>query len=232
MPEKPFPPDLPGPWVEVERETVPYTFHSLFRIVEADLRYRRFDGRMSKPIKRVNFERGDAVGVLLYDAEQDVVVLVRQFRYPVYARLSPEARAGAGAREAWILEIVAGIVEAGQAAPEVGRRELLEEAGYIVQESLHFIATVYPSPGGTSERIHIYWGEVHAEGHTHTNGGLGGEGEDIQVVTVPFRAAMDMIAGGEIVDAKTIVALQYLALHKEERQPSQFWVKGQEGKDS
>lgn len=222
--EKPFPPDQPGPWVEIERETVSYTFHDLFRIVEAELRYRRFDGRMSEPIKRVNFERGDAVGVLLYDAEQDAVVLVRQFRYPVYVRLSPEARAGAGAQEAWILEIAAGIAEAGQTTPEVGRRELLEEAGYVVQGSLQFIATVYPSPGGTSERIHIYWGEVRAKERTHRGGGLEAEGEDTQVVTVPFQAAMDMIACGEIVDAKTIVALQHLALHKDKQPASQRLV--------
>ena len=224
MLETPFPPDQSGPWVEIERETVPYTFRGLFRVIEADLRYRRFDGRMSKSIKRINFERGDAVGVLLYDAEQDAVVLVRQFRYPVYVRLSPEARAGAGAQEAWILEIVAGVVEAGQTAPEVGRRELLEETGYVIQGSLHFIATIYPSPGGTSERIHIYWGEVRVQERTHTGGGLEAEGEDTQVFTVPFKAAMDMVAGGEIVDAKTIIALQHLALHKAERLSSQRLV--------
>jgi ADP-ribose pyrophosphatase len=187
---------------------------------------------MSKPIKRVNFERRDAAGVLLYDAAQDAVVLVRQFRYPVYARLSPEARAGPGAQGAWTLEIAAGIAEAGQTTPEVGRRELLEEAGYVVQGSLHFIATVYPSPGGTSERIHIYWGEVSASERTHTGGGLEAEGEDTQVVTVPFKAAMDMIAGGEIVDAKTIVALQHLALHKGDRPPSYHLAKGQEWEGS
>jgi nudix-type nucleoside diphosphatase (YffH/AdpP family) len=213
----PTPPPMPhptGPWVEIIQETVAYTFHKLFRIVEARLRFRRFDGRMSEPITRILFERGDAVGVVLYDAEQEAVVLVRQFRYPVYVRLSPEEQAGAGAQKAWILEVVAGMSSPDQPAPEVGRRELLEEAGYTVQGDLKFIATIYPSPGGSSERIHMYWGEVSATGQTHVGGGLEEEGEDTQVVTIPFQAAMDMIASGEIQDAKTILALQHLALHK------------------
>jgi GDP-mannose pyrophosphatase NudK len=162
----------------------------------------------------VQVERGDAVAVLLYDPHQDVVVLVRQFRYPVYAGLSEEDRQGEGARQAWLLEVVAGITEGDQSAPEVGRRELLEEAGYAVHGDLHFIATLYPSPGGSSERIHLYWGEVSAEEQAHAGGGLEEEGEDTEVVVLPFRAAMDMIAGGEICDGKTIAALQHLALSK------------------
>jgi nudix-type nucleoside diphosphatase (YffH/AdpP family) len=201
-----------GLWVEILQETVRYAFHGLFRIVEARLRYRRFDGRMSEPITRVNFERGDAVGVLLHDAEQDTVVLVRQFRYPVYAALSAEARQGKGAREAWLLEIVAGVIESDRSAPEVGRRELLEEAGYTVEGALNFIGTIYPSPGGSSERIHLYWAEVRAAEPAGTGGGLEDEGEDTEVVVLPFRAAMDMIARGEIRDGKTILTLQHLAL--------------------
>jgi nudix-type nucleoside diphosphatase (YffH/AdpP family) len=203
-----------GPWVEILQETVRYAFHGLFRIVEARLRYRRFDGRMSKLITRVNFERCDAVGVLLYDTERDAVVLVRQFRYPVYAALSTEARQGKGAREAWLLEIVAGVIEGDRSAPEVGRRELLEEAGYAVEGALNFIATIYPSPGGSSERIHLYWAEVRATEPAGAGGGLEDEGEDTEVVVLPFRAAMDMMARGEIYDGKTIVALQHLALRQ------------------
>jgi ADP-ribose pyrophosphatase len=167
---------------------------------------------MSKPVTRVNFERGGAVGVLLYDPDQDAVVLVRQFRYPVYAALSTEARQGEGAREAWLLEIVAGVIKGDQSAPEVGRRELLEEAGYAVEGALNFIATLYPSPGGSSERIHLYWAEVRAAEPAGAGGGLEDEGEDTEVVRLPLRAAMTKIARGDIRDAKTIVALQHLAL--------------------
>ena len=141
MQNNPRPSDPGNQWVDIQQEDVKYTLGNLFRIVEASLRYRRFDGQMSKSITRANFERGDAVGVLLYNPQQDAVILVRQFRYPVYAGLSGEERQGAGAQQAWILEIVAGISEPGQSAPEVGRRELLEEAGYAVQGDLNFVAT-------------------------------------------------------------------------------------------
>ena len=214
MQNNPRPSDPGNQWVDIQQEDVKYTLGNLFRIVEASLRYRRFDGQMSKSITRANFERGDAVGVLLYNPQQDAVILVRQFRYPVYAGLSDEQRQGAGAQQAWILEIAAGIAEPGETAPRVGRRELLEEAGYAVHGNLNFVATIYPSPGGSSERIHVYWGEVSATGRTHAGGGLENEGEDTQVVTLPFQEAMDMIARGEIKDAKTILALQHLALAK------------------
>ena len=215
MKNNPHLPDPKNQWVDIQQENEKYSFHNLFRIVEAKLRYRRQDGQMTEPITRVNFERGDAVGVLLYDPEQDAVVLVRQFRYPFYARLSDGERQGERVQQAWILEIVAGIMEPGESSPTVGRRELLEEAGYAVQGDLGFIATIYPSPGGSSERIHVYWGEVSTAEQTHAGGGLKDEGEDTQVVVLPFQAAMDMVASGEIQDAKTILALQYLALHKD-----------------
>ena len=103
MRKTPFPAQGPDAWVEIESETERYAFRGLLRIVEARLRYRRSDGEMSKPVTRVNFARGDAVGVLLHDPRQEAVVLVRQFRYPVYAGLSEEERRGEGARQAWLL---------------------------------------------------------------------------------------------------------------------------------
>jgi ADP-ribose pyrophosphatase len=202
----------PEPLVEILRERVPWSLGALFRIVEARLRFRRFDGRMSAPITRISFERGDAAGVLLYDPQRDAVLLVRQFRFPLYAALDPEARAGEGARQAWILETVAGIADGDQTGPQVAQRELLEESGYAVSGPLHRIATVYPSPGASSERIHLYWGEVDATHKVAPGGGLEEEGEDTEVVAIPLNEALAMIASGEIQDAKTILALQHLAL--------------------
>ena len=206
-------PDV-SPWVKILDQVEEYSFGSLFRVVRARLRHRRFDGQMSDPITRINFERGDSVGVLLYDTEDEAVVLVRQFRYPAYAGLAPTEQAGEGARKAWLLEIVAGIKDKGQTATEVAHRELLEEAGYEVLGDLQPIASIYPSPGGTSERIHLFIGEVNDRQRSGHGGGVGAEGEDIQIVVLPFRVAMSMIDRGEISDAKTIIALQHLALQK------------------
>ncbi len=202
------------PWVEVLDEREDYRFGGLFCIVLATLRYRRFDGEMSAQVQRINFERGDSVGVLLFDPKAEAVVLVRQFRYPVYAGLEPEARTGAGAQRAWLLEIVAGMQDSGRTVREVAHRELLEEAGYGLQGSLQPIATIYASPGGTSERIHIFLAEVKGGSPVGPGGGSASEGEDTQVVVLPLLEAMAMVARGEIQDAKTVVALQHLALQR------------------
>jgi ADP-ribose pyrophosphatase len=191
-----------------------YRFGEQFRVTRATLRYRRFDGQMSDPVTRFNFERGDSVGVLLYDPQDDAVVLVRQFRYPAYAGLDPDEREGDGASRAWLLEIVAGVVDEDQTIKEVAHRELLEEAGYQAKGELQPIGTIYPSPGGTSERIHLFLSEVDRRQRAGKGGGIAAEGEDIQIVILPLRQAMDMVTRGEICDAKTIIALQHLALLK------------------
>jgi nudix-type nucleoside diphosphatase (YffH/AdpP family) len=213
-PSKPPRPHEPGPWVKILDLAEDYKFGDLFRVIRATLQYRRFDGRMSAPITRINFERGDSVGVLLYDPDQDEVILVRQFRFPVYAGLDPADRGGEGARRAWLLEIVAGVQDKGLSVREVANKELLEEAGYKVKDKLEPIAVVYPSPGGTSEHIHLFLGEVAAGRRAGQGGGVVAEGEDTQIVVLPFDAAMDMVSRGEINDAKTVIALQHLALRK------------------
>jgi ADP-ribose pyrophosphatase len=207
-------PDNASPWVKILETVEDYSFGKLFRIIRATLQHRRFDGRMSDPVTRINFERGDSVGVLLYDPHDDMVVLVHQFRYPVYASLDPAERAGDGAKRAWLLEIVAGVQDAGRTVKDVAHKELLEEAGYEVIGELQPITTIYPSPGGTSERITLFLGEVDLCQRAEEGGGVAAEGEDIQIVLLPFHEAMDKVTHGEISDAKTIIALQHLALLK------------------
>ncbi len=214
MPGSPGKPSSDAPWVKILESSVDYTYRDLFRVIRTRLQYRRFDGRMSKPVTRISFERGDSVGILLYDPQGDAVVLVRQFRYPVYARLDPGAGAGGGAQQAWLLEVIAGILDEGETVKEVAHRELLEEAGCTIQGEPEPIGTFYVSPGGTSERIHLFLGHVDRRQHSGTGGGVAAEGEDTQVVVLPLAEAMDKVARGEIQDAKTILALQHLALRK------------------
>jgi ADP-ribose pyrophosphatase len=201
-----------GAWVKILDLVEDYSFGSMFRVSRATLRYRRFDGHMSEEITRINFERGDSVGVLLYDQDEDEVVLIRQFRYPVYASIDPEIIKEGGAKQAWLLEVVAGIIDPGYSAVEIASKELLEEAGYVVQGELRPIATFYPSPGGTSELISLFLGLVNHKDRLNAGGRLTSKGEDIQVESLPFQESMMMIGRGEICDAKTIIALQHLAL--------------------
>lgn len=202
--------------VNILDQIVDYSFGELFKIIRATLQFERYDGQMSKPMTRINFERADSVGILLYDPDRDEVVLTEQFRYPVYASLDPDKATGVGAKKAWLLEIVAGVQDAGKTVIEVAQKELFEEAGYQIETdgSWHLIANIYPSPGGSSERIYLYWARVNREDRTSEGGGIAEEREDIRVLSLSFEDALGMVESGEIQDAKTIIALQYLAIQK------------------
>jgi ADP-ribose pyrophosphatase len=196
--------------VSIVEEKLEWSFRSLFRVVRAVVRYTTFGGGWSEPAERVNFERGESVGILLYDPNRDAVVLVRQFRYPVYASLSEEDRRNA-AWKAWLLEIVAGVKEPDLEVAHVANKELLEEAGYEVEGPVRKIATIYPSPGGTSERITLFLGLADSRTPIAAGGGVATEVEDTQVVVLPFEEALAAVDRGEIQDGKTVVALQHLA---------------------
>jgi ADP-ribose pyrophosphatase len=204
---------LKVPLVELLDQREDYVFGRLFRIVRGRLRFRRFDGTLSGDITRISFERGDSVAVLLYDPVRDAVLLVRQFRFPVYHALPPPERDGEGAQKAWLIEVIAG-VQGGDDARAVARRETLEEAGYTLRGPLEHVSTFYVSPGGTSERIHLFYGELDHRGAHAATGGAPAEGEDTQVLVIARRDALAMVASGEICDAKTIIALQDLELRR------------------
>jgi ADP-ribose pyrophosphatase len=214
------------PLVKILQEKVVYSFKDTFKVVEALLQFRRFDGQMSDPITRIYFERGDSVAMLLYAPKTDFVLLARQFRYPVYAALPPDQSSGQGTSRAWLLETFAGMIDPGKTAAEVASKELLEEAGYHVLPNLSPVATFYASPGGTSERISVYIVEVEAHQKVSLGGGVIAEGEDIQIVELPFKEALAMVERGEITDAKTIIALQHLALHGKDRRGEAFGADG------
>lgn len=178
----------------IEKQRV---FDDFFKIDAARLRFERFDGAMSPPQRRLNFERGDGVAALLCDWQARRVVLVRQFRYPAWT-------AGRG----WLLETVAGILESGEDPVAAMRREIREETGYEAV-AIEPISQFFLSPGGSSERIFLYCAEVRA-GHRQGGGGLAAEGEDIEVVELGFDVAWGMAEAGEIVDAKTLIGLMWL----------------------
>lgn len=176
-------------------------YDDFFKVDKAVLQHEKFNGEMSAEITRLNFNRGDAVAVLLYDREKDSVILINQFRYPVYVNNG----------QGWLLEIVAGMIDKGRDAISVAKAESLEEAGYEVDD-LKFICQFYLSPGGSSERILLYFADCHHK--VASGGGLDHENEDIQVIEIPLKQALDMIETSKICDAKTIIALQWLAQNK------------------
>jgi nudix-type nucleoside diphosphatase, YffH/AdpP family len=181
-------------------------FDDRFKIQEAHLRYQRFDGQMSKPVRRLVFERGDAAAAIIVHTEKQKVLLTNQFRYPTYGK-------GSG----WVQEVVAGVIDKGERPEETIRREIQEEIGYSVH-ALTPIATFFVSPGGTSERIFLYYAEVKEADHTTQGGGLVSENEDIQLVELSFAELWQQLAAGKLVDAKTLIAVQWLQLRIQARE--------------
>ena len=185
---------------EVQEE---YNYKNAFKVLRARLRHEQFDGTMSAEMERLVFERGNSVGVLLYDTEQDSVLLIKQFRYPAYIHDGP----------GWLIEIVAGMQDKGRDAITVAHSELFEEIGYTI-DRLEFLCKFYLSPGGSSEQLSLYLGYIHQAARVSAGGGLASEHEDIQLLNIPLTKALAMIERGEICDAKTIIALQQLYLRK------------------
>jgi ADP-ribose pyrophosphatase len=170
-------------------------FDGFFRIDAAQLRYERFDGSMTPAVERLVFERGDSVAAMIYHRDERKLLFLRQFRYPTYEK-------GPG----WILEVVAGMQEAGETAESSLRREILEESGYETA-SIEPIATFYVSPGGSSERISLFYAEVVSAGRVSEGGGLKEENEDIESVWYSPEEISQAVLAGEIQDAKTLIGI-------------------------
>ena len=168
-----------------------------FKVDEGYLCYERFDGTMSPVVRRLNFERGDSVAALIYKPSTKRIVLVNQFKYPTYKK-------GPG----WITETMAGMIDKDEDPQTAVRREILEETGYDLR-TLEHISTFYLSPGGSSERIVLYYAEVDDK-KTTEGGGLPAENEDILNVELSLEDALGQIDSGEIADAKTIIAILWL----------------------
>ncbi|WP_340609039.1 ADP-ribose diphosphatase [Xenorhabdus bharatensis] len=184
----------------ISRKTL---YHGFFKMTEYQFRHRLFRGGWSENIKREVFERGHACVLLPYDPVRDEVVLIEQIRIPAIET----------SQTPWLLEVIAGMIEEGEDAEQVVRREAIEEAGIEVkrcQPALSYLA----SPGGTTERMNIFVGEVNASTASGIHG-LEGENEDIRVLTVSREQAYQWVEEGIIDNAASVIAIQWLALHHE-----------------
>lgn len=182
------------------RETV---FRGFFRMDKLLLSHPRFDGTTMPEFTRELFVRGDATCVLPYDPDRDEVVLLEQFRLGAVGRdQSP-----------WLLELVAGMNEEGEKPEEVAHREAEEEAG-LSFDRLEKICEYLVSPGGTTEMVYLYAGQV----STANAGGLYGldhEHEDIRAHVFSASEAFNMIRDGRINNAAAIMAIQWLQLNRD-----------------
>lgn len=177
-------------------------YKGFFTLEKSTLKYEKLDGSLSEKIVRENFYRGDSVAALVYDRAADKILLIRQFRYPVYT-VDPD--------NAWILELVAGSCDKEEKPIESMIRELFEEVHIKTEpDKLMSLGEFFVSPGGTSERIFLYALETDLANYDKNTGGLLEENEDIEIVLTSFKQAFNMLEQNKIVDAKTVIALQYL----------------------
>ena len=162
--------------------------------------YQAADGTWSTQ-HRETYDRGNGATILLYDVARRTVLLTAQFRYPVYVNGHPDGM---------LIETAAGLLDDDD--PETAiRREAIEETGHRVGEVTH-VFDAFMSPGSVTERLHFYAAPYDAATREHDGGGLVDEGEHIELVELDIDVALGMIESGELLDAKTIMLLQWSVL--------------------
>lgn len=188
--------------VELIRQKAVFRGH--LKVDELHLRHGLFAGGMSDEISREVIWRRDAVTVIPYDPKRDEVVLIQQFRAAALFNNDP----------AWMVEIVAGLIEDDEDLEAVCRRELKEESGLDAIGPLIPVNIVYSTPGFCSERYHMFCAQVDA---AHAGGvhGLKDEHEDIRVFTLPFAEAFAQWEAGKYPNSPITIGLLWLAVYRD-----------------
>lgn len=177
-------------------------FDGFLKLARYRLRHSLFAGGWSPVIERERLEYLNSAAAILYDAVRDRIVMVEQFRIGALEH-------GIGA---WTLEPVGGVLEMGEDASEVVRREAMEEAGCRIS-NLEPIGAYHVSPGTSADRVRLFCGRVDATpaGGIH---GLSEEGEDTRVVIMDPEQAMGELYSGRINTSAAIIAIQWLAMNR------------------
>jgi len=170
-------------------------YQGFFGMDEYTVEHDRFDGGRMQ-VRRENMERGDAAAMLLYDPAIDELLLLEQFR------VGPVARDD----NPWLIEIVAGMIDAGETAEQAVIREAREEAGFAPFE-VRFLGRYYTTPGACSERIDLFLGLVDKNSPVSAGGGCAAEHEDIRTFWVSRQQAMQMLEEGRIASGAPMLAL-------------------------
>ncbi|MFJ5036855.1 NUDIX domain-containing protein [Streptomyces parvulus] len=163
--------------------------------------YRRRDGRWETQ-RRETYDRGNGAVVLPHDAARGRVLLTRQFRYPAYVNGHPDGM---------LVEAAAGLLDADDPDTAI-RREAAEELGVRLGPLTH-VLDAYMSPGSVTERLHFYAAPYTPADRVEVGGGVEEEGEDIEVLELPFTEALAMTLDGRIAEGKTLLLLHWAALH-------------------
>ena len=151
---------------------------------------------------REAYDRGNGAAILLYNKEQQTVILTKQFRMPTFIN---------GNKDGMLIEACAGLLDKDNAEDCI-RRETEEETGYKIKD-IKKVFEAYMSPGSVTEMLYFFIAEYSNAMKITEGGGLEHEQENIEVLEIKFQQAFDMINTGEIKDGKTIMLLQYIKLN-------------------
>lgn len=161
----------------------------------------RRDGTWQRQ-SRETYDRGNGATILLFDPVRKTVILTRQFRLPAFVN----------GHDGMLIEAAAGLLD--NASPEERiRAEAEEETGYRVRE-VQKVFEAFMSPGSVTEKLYFFIAHYDAATRIGNGGGVEAEGEDIEVIELTLDGALAAIHRGEIVDGKTIMLLQYVALRE------------------
>ena len=161
------------------------------------------DNGEKETISREVYDRGNGATILLYNQEQETVILTRQFRLPTFVNGNPTGM---------LIETCAGLLEK-ENPEEAIRRETEEETGYKIGK-VQKVFEAYMSPGSVTEILYFFIAEYSKDMKVNEGGGAKDENENIEVLELPIAEAMHMIRTGEIKDGKTIMLLQHLMLNQ------------------
>lgn len=164
-------------------------------------KYQRPDGSWETQ-HREAYDRGNGAAILLYNSKKGTVVLTKQFRMPTYVN---------GNEDGMMIEVCAGLLDGDNPADCV-RKETEEETGYKIS-NVQKVFQTYMSPGSVTEILYLFVGEYDESMKVSDGGGAEDETENIEVLELDFNEAMQMVANGEIKDAKTIMLLQHAKLN-------------------
>jgi len=170
-----------------------------YTLRKASFDFQRSDGAWQHQ-ERESYDIGDAAAVLPFDKARGLVILIKQFRWPVFEW---------GLKQ-FLVEVIAGKLD-GDTPADCVTREAMEEAGVAISNP-HLVTHCFTSPGAIKERASMFLADYDSTASRARGGGHEHEGEDIEVLEMPLDDALKMIERGEIVDMKTILLLQAAAL--------------------
>ena len=173
-------------------------FDEYIRIEKAVLRWERFSGELGKKSTRYVVRRGDSVGIVPVFRDSGRIVLVKQFRYPAVRE----------AEDGFLWEMPAGMLDPGEEPLQTASRELFEEIG-LRAEQVEPLISYYLSPGVLDEKMHLFIARIVENRKPDCTGGNPEENEDLLIRSFDREEILNMIAGHEIEDAKTIAGLLY-----------------------